>query len=105
MMIFDVWRVRDWSRKGGHRKNSPLTRPQRRLTPDPTQASCRRFLTALDLRNEEHLRPGRDRLEIAGLVDRPVDRDGGLLLQVLAQPRKQPVHLADDPAQVLRLHL
>src|SRR4051812_7742620 len=62
-------------------------------------------LTALDLRDEEHLGARRDRLEVAGLVDRAVDRDGGLLLQVLAQTGEQPVHLPDNAAEVLRLDL
>jgi hypothetical protein len=45
------------------------------------------LLPALDPRNEEHFRPRRNRLEIAGLVVFAVDRDRGFFLQVLAQAR------------------
>ncbi len=40
----------------------------------------RLLLPPLDLGDKEHLRPRRDQLKIPGLVDRAVDRDGGLLL-------------------------
>jgi hypothetical protein len=44
-----------------------------------------------------------DRLEIAGLMDRAVDRDGGFFDEMLAEAGAEPVHLFDDAVQVFRL--
>ena len=42
-------------------------------------------LSAFELRDEEDLATGADRLEIGGLVDGTIDRDGGFFGEMLAQ--------------------
>src|SRR5438132_4074921 len=63
------------------------------------------LLAPLQLRDEEDLATRPDRLVIADLVDLAVDRDRGLLDQMLAEPRIELVHRLDDAAQVLGLDL
>jgi hypothetical protein len=43
------------------------------------------------MKNEEHLAARANRLEIGGLVDGAVDRDGGFLFEVVAETRVEPV--------------
>src|SRR5271154_1506706 len=59
---------------------------------------------AFELGDEEDLAALADHLVIADLVvDLAVDRDGGLLLEVLAEAGKPPVHFLDPVAQGLGL--
>src|SRR5712692_5368528 len=60
-------------------------------------------LPAFELGDEEDLAAFADRLEIGGLVDRAVDRDGGFFDEVLAEAGVEAVHFLDDAAQVLGL--
>ena len=50
--------------------------------------------------DEEDLATRADRLEIGGLVEGAVDRDGGFFFEVMAQARVELVHRLDDAAQV-----
>src|SRR6266704_6282752 len=58
---------------------------------------------AFELRAETDLAALADRLEVGDLVDLAVDRDGGLLFQVLAEAGLAPVHFLDHIAQGLGL--
>ena len=51
---------------------------------------------AFEFGDEEDFTTGTDRLEIGGLVDLAVDRDGGLFFEVVTEPRVELVHLADS---------
>src|SRR5207237_10386637 len=56
------------------------------------------LLAPLQLRDEEDLAARPDRLVIADLVALAVDRDRGLLDQMLAEPRQELVHRLDHAA-------
>src|SRR5579883_3047092 len=59
---------------------------------------------ALELRDEEDLRAGFHGLVVADvLVDLAVDGDGGLVLEVVAEPVIETVELFEDAAEVLGL--
>src|ERR1700683_3848907 len=59
---------------------------------------------AFELGDEEHLAALTQLLEVSGgVVDRTIDRDGGLLLEVVAEPRIHLVERLDDVAQGARL--
>src|SRR5215469_982089 len=60
-------------------------------------------LSPFEFGDEEDFTAFADRLEIGGLVDRAVDRDGGFFFEVFAETGVEAVHLLDDAAQVLRL--
>src|ERR1700722_5136204 len=59
-----------------------------------------RALPTLNARNEEHLRTGGHRLEIAGLVQFAIDRDGCLFLERVTQARKHRLHRLDHPSEI-----
>jgi hypothetical protein len=61
-------------------------------------------LSAFELGDKEDLAARADRLEMGGLVDRAIHRDGGFFDEVLAQTGVEPVHRLDDTAQVPSLH-
>src|SRR5204862_5527775 len=61
---------------------------------------------AFELRDEEDLAARADLLEIGRLVvDRAVNRDRGLFLEVLAEPRMEPVERLDHVAHRRRLDI
>jgi len=62
-----------------------------------------RLSSSFELGDEEDLGARAERLEIGGLVEGAVDRDGGFLFEVVAQARVELVHRLDDCAQVFRL--
>src|SRR5215469_17725203 len=62
-------------------------------------------LSALELGDEEDFAAFADRLEIGGLMEGAVDRDGGLLFEMLTEAGVEAVHLLDDAAQVFGLDL
>src|ERR1700751_1351012 len=59
-------------------------------------------LAPFEFGDEEDFAPLPDRLEISGLVDGAVDRDGGFLYKVLAEAGVEAVHFPDNAAQVPR---
>src|SRR5260370_18475651 len=57
-----------------------------------------------ELGDEKDLAAFADRLEIGGLVDRAVDRDGGFFDEVLAEAGGEAVPFPEDAPQVPGLH-
>src|SRR5436305_1549445 len=80
-------------------------RPQDRALPLPLSPATRGGrLAAFELWDKEDFAARADPLKIArGVVDLAVDRDGGLLLEVLAEPGIELVERLDDVAKALRL--
>src|SRR5215469_17146740 len=62
-------------------------------------------LSAFEFGDEEDFATLADRLEIGGLVEGAVDRDGGFLFQMLTEAGVEAVHLPDNATQVLGLDL
>src|SRR5208283_4750890 len=60
-------------------------------------------LSPFELGDEKDLAARADRLEIGGLVDGTIDRDGGFFDEMLAQTGVEFVHRFDDAAQVFGL--
>jgi hypothetical protein len=60
-------------------------------------------LPSLEFGDEEDFATFADRLEVGGLVDCAVDRDGGFFDEMLAEAGVEAVHFLDDAAQVLGL--
>src|SRR5690348_9433065 len=60
---------------------------------------------AFELGDEEDFAALADRLVIGDVVDFAVDRDGGFLLQMLAEPGVAAIHLLDHVAQGLGFDL
>src|SRR6516164_2882632 len=58
-----------------------------------------------ELGDEEDFAAGSDRLEIGGLVDLAVDRDGGFFFEVVPEAGVEAIHFPDDAAQVFGLDL
>src|SRR5438270_14003981 len=64
-----------------------------------------RVLSPFELGDEEDLAARANRLEIGGLVDGAVDRDGGFFFEVMAEAGVELVHRLYDAAQVAGLDL
>src|SRR5215813_13673309 len=60
-------------------------------------------LSPFQLGDEEDLGAWAERLEIGGLVESAIDRDGGFFFEMVSQARVELVHRFDDPPQVLGL--
>src|SRR6202022_171622 len=100
------WSLPSWCRGAGLIRNLTralwLNRLGRARTSRETEAREGARLTPLEFGDEEDFAAVADRLEIGGLVDRAVDRDGGFFFEVLAETGVEAVHFLDDAAQVPR---
>src|ERR1700737_450785 len=98
------WSLPSWCRGAGLIRNLTralwLNRLGRARTSRETEAREGARLTPLEFGDEEDFAAVADRLEIGGLVDRAVDRDGGFFDEVLAEAGVEAVHFLCDAAQV-----